>query len=276
MKKSLQEGTINNKYDDAEQVRSVKVTDIRQCNERSQVHRSNPYDFQKLICNFHGWKGGRRLQKCPECLDLEERIRSKLKRTTGKSFIGIENIDSSCSIEGIRIWLKCNMGHKFACKLEDVSVGCQICSSEKFLSPTYKTNAAKLDSIREEAYRKKQGELLAAAKEIYVNRVLSKTSMGIEKDSLACIKMYPNLTYESAYAVMSVIAWKDDPFQIFGIPRDMSLGDKNSVLNHIKRFFRIKAKQIHPDKNCHPKSGEAFNILSNAYNEMLNYVEKRL
>ena len=54
-----------------------------------------------------------------------------------------------------------------------------------------------------------------------------------------------------------------DPFDILNI-------SYNSTDEQIKRKYRSTAIQIHPDK-CHlPQSGEAFNILENAYKYLLN------
>ena len=35
-------------------------------------------------------------------------------------------------------------------------------------------------------------------------------------------------------------------------------GMKNKSLEEVKKYTRTLAKQLHPDKNCHPKSNEVF------------------
>lgn len=35
-------------------------------------------------------------------------------------------------------------------------------------------------------------------------------------------------------------------------------GMKNKSLEELKKYTRTLAKQVHPDKNCHPKSNEVF------------------
>lgn len=58
-----------------------------------------------------------------------------------------------------------------------------------------------------------------------------------------------------------------DYYKILDIPRDASLDD-------IKRAYRNKAKQIHPDINSSPKANEVFIIVNEAY-ETLTDERKR-
>ncbi|KAF7457858.1 DnaJ domain protein [Cryptosporidium felis] len=228
------------------------------------------------ICNFHGWKGGKNSQRCPECTDIENKISEKLGHSKFRNIAGIDYIECSNSSDGIRIWLRCNMGHKLTYTMKEIHRGCRICSSEKYLSPKYRNNAIKLDIKKEEEYRRKQGELIAEAKELFEKKSRNCHTQSIDLEVQKCIESYPNVPYETAHAITYILKFGYEPYKLFQVPNTITPENKISILKRISSFFRAQARLIHPDKNNHPKSADAFQILSNAYNQIKNYVENKM
>lgn len=240
------------------------------------IHRVNKIGANVQTCNFHGWKGGINCQKCPECAEIEKKITEKLSHTKFKNVAGIDYIEGTNNLDGIRIWLRCNMGHKLIYAMKDISRGCRICSSEKYLSPKYRNNAIKLDIKKEEEYRRKQGELFAEAKQLLeMKSYSSDNNQDINLEVQKCIESHPSISYETAYALTYILKFGYEPYKLFQIPNTITSENKISILKRINSYFRTQARLIHPDKNDHPKSADAFHILSNAYNQIKSYVENK-
>ncbi|CUV04497.1 unnamed protein product [Cryptosporidium hominis] len=244
---------------------------------KPSVQKVNAIGNNVYICNFHGWKGGRNSQKCPECVEIEKKIMERLSHTKFKNVAGIDYIEGTNTLEGMRIWLRCNMGHKLIYAMKDISRGCRVCSSEKYLSPKYRNNAIKLDIKKEEEYRRKQGELIAEAKQIF--EMKSNTNSGnqnIDLEVQECIDNHPNISYETAYALTYILKFGYEPYKLFQVPNIITSENKVSILKRINTYFRTQARLIHPDKSDHPRSADAFHILSNAYNQIKNYLENKV
>ncbi|KAJ1604952.1 hypothetical protein OIY81_3622 [Cryptosporidium canis] len=241
------------------------------------IQKVNTKGNSLQTCNFHGWKGGVNSQKCPECVEIEKKITERLSHTKFKNIAGIDYIEGANSIDGIRIWLRCNMGHKLIYAMKDIPRGCRVCSSEKYLSPKYRSNAIKLDIKKEEEYRRKQGELFAEARQLFEMKSYSNTGhQDINSEVQKCIENHPNISYETAYALTYILKFGYEPYKLFQVPNTITSENKISILKRINSYFRTQARLIHPDKNDHPRSADAFHILSNAYNQIKNYVENKV
>ncbi|KAH8740984.1 hypothetical protein FG386_002530 [Cryptosporidium ryanae] len=240
---------------------------------------SNKYKIQKKsiinsnVCYFHGWKSGKNIHKCPECVEIEKKLNNMISLTDFGNMSNFGRIEGSTSLDGIRIWLRCNMGHKLIYSLEDISRGCRICSSEKFLSPRYRNNAIKLDLKKEEEYRKKQGELLAEARQQFTMEYC-KMNEENEMRQVEYIEKFPNVPHKTMNAISYIFRFRSNPFELFRIQKKITLENKDIILNKLRTAFRAHAKLIHPDKNSHPKSADAFHILSDSYNKMKDYIDK--
>ncbi|KAH7648826.1 hypothetical protein FG379_002296 [Cryptosporidium bovis] len=239
-------------------------------NNRHKVQKKSIVNSK--VCYFHGWKSGKNIHKCPECVEIEKKLSNKISLSEFRNMSNFNRIEGSTSLDGIRIWLRCNMGHKLIYSLEDISRGCRICSSEKFLSPKYRNNAIKLDLKKEEEYRKKQGELLAEARQ-QLTMECCRISKESEAKQVEYIEEFPHLPRETS-AISYIFRFKDNPFELFRIQNKVTIKNKDLILNKLKTAFRAHAKLIHPDKNSHPKSADAFHILSDSYNKIKDYIDK--
>ncbi|KAH0483534.1 MAG: uncharacterized protein KVP18_002586, partial [Porospora cf. gigantea A] len=173
--------------------------------------------------------------------------------------------------EFLRVEIRCTFGHRFTLNMTALQNRgwCQMCPSLSRM----RTNVQE-ENQKQREQQKRQQRMLNQAKLAYFSfrpkpdapRGESEASIRAKARQEAATSA--DLSEDQAFAVLRILSKNDDPWEIFGVDRPKSTAQMLGSLQQAKICYRTCIKQVHPDKNPHPKAAAAFHCVDKAWKKI--------
>ncbi|KAH0480481.1 MAG: hypothetical protein KVP17_001837 [Porospora cf. gigantea B] len=173
--------------------------------------------------------------------------------------------------EFLRVEIRCTFGHRFTLNMTALQNRgwCQMCPSLSRM----RTNVQE-ENQKQREQQKRQQRMLNQAKLAYFSFRPKPDAPRGESDASIRVKARQeaadsaDLSEDQAFAVLRILSKNDDPWEIFGVDRPKSAGQMLGSLQQAKICYRTCIKQVHPDKNPHPKAAAAFHCVDKAWKKI--------